>query len=318
MKMILAALSLLMISTVSSAASIALIPKSPEELYSLIKDLHHPTLDDYRLIQNYLSHAPREDLRKLKDCNYEHVTRTFKIIGTAPHEMPRHGMIAVNCSEESKEHCILVYASFNRHYPKGLERLVNSIKASDFVGHILYRVGGWPDAEGGSLTLAHIPYAFKACFFKEAERLGYKRAFWLDTSLLPLVSLNTFFDAIKENGYVVMGNDHMVGPYFNESAAAYYGITRQEAYKIPSCSAGIFGVDFTVPHGREIIDRWYKAALDREAYYSARLEQNSLSIILYQMGLRDFIPFEKLPHGRQQVKADSLLLIDRQFVLWGR
>ncbi|MDB6081732.1 MAG: hypothetical protein JWO53_1004, partial [Chlamydiia bacterium] len=161
----------------------------------------------------------RDDIQRLNDYNYEHVTKTFKIIGNTPGELPKYEIIPVNSESSDRENCVIIYSSFNRYYQQGLERLVQHIKESDFKGHIIYRLGGWPDTEGGSLVLAHVPYAFKVCLFKEVQALGYKRAFWLDTSILPLVSLNTLFRMTEEKGYFVMGNTCMVGPYTNATVA---------------------------------------------------------------------------------------------------
>lgn len=284
-------------------------------VYSQIKDIYHPTDEDYRLVQKYLSFGERPEITRMKDYNYEHVARNLKIIGETSEELPRYEVIPVNCDMSEKNNCIMIYSTFNRNYPKGLERLVEHIRESDFKGHILCRLGGWPDAEGGSLVLAHVPYAFKVSFFKEAQRLGFKRAFWLDTAVVPLVSLNEIFKMIEEKGYFIMGNSHMIGPYINESAARALGVTIDEAQHIPSCSAGIFGVDFSNEKGKKVIDLWYKAALDKDAFFSSRSDQTALSVILYQMGMNDFVSIKRMPHTESgdEIKPDSLLLLDRLF-----
>lgn len=285
---------------------------APIPVYNEINDICHPTLDDYRRIQNYLTYGERSIIRRLND--YEPNARNFKIIGSTSAELPQSGTIAVNCDENVRENCLIVYSSFNKNYPRGLKRLVKLAAASDFKGHIIYRIGGWPNVEEGSLTLAHVPYAFKVCFFKEAKRLGYKRAFWLDTSIIPVVSLNTIFDMIKEKGYFIMGNSHMIGPYMEPDAASALQLPMSETFKIPSCSAGIFGVDFTNKKAREIIDRWYQAAQDKVAFFSPRSDQNVLSMILYKMGITDLISIDRLAHNRNQIKSDTLLQIEREYV----
>ncbi|MBS0648529.1 MAG: glycosyltransferase family 2 protein [Verrucomicrobia bacterium] len=286
----------------------------PPSVYSEIEDPLHPSLHDYRMIQRYLSQDKRENIERLGDMTS--VVKGMKIIGNTPDELPRSGIVPVNCDENDKENCILIYATFNRGYPKGLKRLLGHIVDSDFKGHVLYRLGGWPDTEGGSLSLAHVPYAFKACFFKEAQRLGYKRVLWLDTSVVPLVSLNEIFKMIEEKGCFVMGNTRMVGPYTNPPAAAYFGLTHQQTNQVPSCSAGLFGVDLTQAKGRLIADWWYRAAYDKDAYFSPRSDQNVLSLILYQLGISDFVPMERMPHSREEIKPDSLFWLDREFVWW--
>jgi len=280
-------------------------------VYQQLSNLFNPTVEDLLKVQNYLTHGERSIIHYLQD--YEPNARNFKLIGTTPEEQPEFGDIAVNCDENERENCLLIYASFNKNYPRGLKRLVNFVKKSDFRGHILYRIGGWPNMEGGSLALAHVPYAFKASFFKEAQAKGYKKALWLDTAILPVVSLNTIFDMIQEKGYFSMGNSHNIGPYMTSPAIQAFGITFEEAHQIPSCSAGITGIDFTQIVGRTIVDRWYAAAQNKVAFFSPRSDQNALSIILHSLGL-PLCPIERLAHNRNAINNETLLLIEREFV----
>lgn len=280
-------------------------------VYQELSDLYHPTVEDLLKVQDYLSHGERSIIHCLQD--YEPNARNLKIIGTTPEERPQYGDIAVNCPDSERENCLIVYASFNKNYPRGLKRLVNFVKNSDFRGHILYRIGGWPNMEGGSLALAHVPYAFKVSFFKEAQAKGFKRALWLDTAVLPVVSLNTIFDMIQETGYFCMGNSHNIGPYMTSPAINAFGITPEEANQIPSCSAGITGLDFTSVVGRKIVDSWYTAAQNKVAFFSPRSDQNALSIILHYMGLK-LCPIERLAHNRHAINSQTLLLIEREFV----
>jgi hypothetical protein len=285
---------------------------SAEGVYSQIADITQPTLKDYYLIQDYLTHGDRPFIKRL--CDYEPNARNFKIIGHTIDELPQSGFIAVNSDESERENCFVIYSSFNKNYPRGLKRVVDYISQSDFKGHILYWLGGWPNIEGGSLILAHVPYAFKISAIKEAQRRGYKRVFWLDTAVLPHVSLNIIFKMIENKGYFVMGNSHMIGPYMDPHAAAALGVSIEEANQIPSCSAGIFGVDFTNEIGAKIVDLWYKAALDREAFFSPRSDQNALSVILYQLCIQDFINIKQLAHNKEQINESTLLRIEREFV----
>lgn len=288
--------------------------KTPSSIYSQIKDIKHPTIEDYRLIQNYLSHGEREHLTLLDDTQY--LARKFKIIDDNQVELPQSHCIHVNAAPDERKNCVLIYASYNRKYPKGLERLVNNIKQSDFKGHVLYQTGGWPDLEGGSLVLAHVPYAFKACFLREARRLGYKRALWLDTSVVPVVSLNEIFKIIAEKGYFIFDVNRRCGEVMNAKAAAAFGITVEEAMKIPQCAAGIFGIDFTHEKTAKVVDLWYQAAQHPDAYFSRRPDQSALSIILYQQGASEFFPLKRLPHKEvgEPIQPDSLFYLDRLFV----
>jgi hypothetical protein len=280
-------------------------------VYQELSNLYDPTPEDLHKVQDYLTHGERSIIRHLKD--YEPNARNLKIIGTTPEEQPVYGDIAVNCAESERENCLIVYASFNKNYPRGLKRLVNFVKNSDFRGHILYRIGGWPNIAGGSLALAHVPYAFKASFFKEAQAKGFKRALWLDTAVLPVVSVNTLFEMIREAGYFSMGNSHNIGPYITSPAIQAFGITQEQADEIPSCSAGLTGLDFTTHVGRTILDKWYGAAQNKVAFFSPRSDQNALSIVLHSLGLKS-CPIKRMAHNRSELNDQTLFLIEREFV----
>lgn len=286
--------------------------KELPSIYQQIEDIMHPTIHDYRFLQNHLTYGNRPQLERLADMYYR--AKMIKLIGSSPQELPKSGQIPINCDPLDRENCLLLYATFNDQYPRGLERLLNLVVKSDFKGHLLYQLGGWPDLEGGSLVLSHVPYAFKAAFFKEAQRLGFKKVLWLDVSVVPLVNLNTIFEKIKKEGYFVMGNSHTLGKFMNPYTAAYFGLTHKQTYQIPSCSSGLFGIDLTKPVGTNLIDLWYKAAFDEDAYFSARSDQTVLSILLYQHHITDFESLEKMPHSFYEIKEDSLFWLDREYV----
>ncbi|MBI3237042.1 MAG: hypothetical protein HYZ48_05015, partial [Chlamydiales bacterium] len=286
----------------------------PESIYQQLEDLFHPTWNDYRFVQNYLRYGKRENLSFLG--NMAAGLRQINLIGHSADEIPLSGRICVNCTEEEKKNCVLIYATFNRNYPKGAERLIRHIVESDYKGHILYRIGGFPDEEGGSLRLSHVPYAFKAAFFQEAKRLGYQNILWLDTAVIPLVSLNELFSQIEEKGYFIMGNSHPIGPYMNPQAAVYFGLTLEQTHQIPSCSAGLFGIDLSQKKPSSLLEDWYLAAHDPNAFFSLRSDQNALSMLLYQYGMTNLTPIEKMPHAEtaDPIKPGDLFYLDRLFV----
>ena len=284
--------------------------ESLPEVYNQISNILHPTDDDYRLLQEFLTNGKR-DLSELKD--FALVTRNIHII--APQQHIETGLVPLRCEPNDRENCILLYATFNRNYPSGLKRLLKAISDSDYEGHVLYRIGGWPNTEGGDLRLAHVPYSFKVCMFREAQRLGFKRCLWLDVSLLPLASMKKVFSMIKTKGYLVVGNTHVIQPYMNAKTAAAFGLSLEQTASIPSCSSGICGIDLTSEKGAKILELWYKAAKDPSAFYSARPDQNPLSIILYQLNIKDLIPIQQIPHVElgERPNRDSLFLLDRIF-----
>lgn len=132
--------------------------------------------------------------------DYKNRVRPFKIIGKSKKEHPIKDLVSVNCQDDQRKNWIILYTSFNKSYPEGLTRLINTIKNSDYHGHIIYYFGGWPNALGGDLVLAHVTYAFKVSSFKEAHRPGFKKSMFLDSAIMPVITLNRVFEVIESKG----------------------------------------------------------------------------------------------------------------------
>ncbi|MBX3718988.1 MAG: glycosyltransferase family 2 protein [Parachlamydiales bacterium] len=303
-------------SPLSNLPSFPLMENTPHgQIYGQIKDICHPTLDDYKLLHNYLFHGPRLNLDRLADIYYGQ--RTIRILGDSPDQIPVSGLVHVNSTGEEKENCILLFSTYNRNYPRGVRRQLNCIINSEFKGDVLYQIGGWPDEEGRGLVLSHVPYAFKVCFIRQAQRLGYKRILWMDSSIVPIANLNEIFGMIQKKGYLIMGNEpFIVGPYTNPQAAAFFGLTHAETHQIPSISAAVFGLDLTQKVGRDLLDHWYRAAQDPDAFFSSRADQNAFSLLLHVHNISDFIPMRRMPHteSNQPITPDSLFSLDRIYI----
>src|SRR5690606_8147177 len=122
--------------------------------------------------------------------------------------------------------------------------------------HFFYRIGGWPDLESGSLTLAHVPYAFKPCLFREAAKLGYRKILWLDVSIRPMKSLDYVFHTLEEQGYFFYPSGTNLAPFCTQQAADFFGITAEEARKMPSLAGGIVGLNVEHSAGQQVLEMW--------------------------------------------------------------
>jgi hypothetical protein len=289
------------------------------DFYREIKDLKHPTTKDYQTIQKHL----KKDQRKyLKHCSescrsggmlfdYGKKSKKFRLIGETLDELPSSGKIFYNCTEEDRECCIICYASFNQNYPKGIDRIQKALKHIGFKGHFFYKKGGWPNLEGEALTLAHIPYAFKPCFFREVKNLGYKYVLWLDSSMAPLKSLDPIFQKVKEKGYFgYKASCFKMIQYANPYILRIFHVSEDEAEHIPTIETGVIGLDFSSTIGNLLLDKWEEAARSG-GFFSSRPEQNSFSIIAYQLHLEDFddaLPTR--PWERKNLSDEALLLVD--------
>ena len=281
-------------------------------VYSEIADMFHPSIADLQKIQFYFTHGQRPILERLEDFAF--VSKNFKFIGSSPDEMPEFGHLAIRCSEEERKQCIILYASFNRNYPAGVRRLVQRIPKTGYRGHLYYRIGGWPNIEGGDLLLSHVPFAFKICFFREMQRLGYNQVLWLDASILPYASLNYIFSLIRRDGLFIQANTHSVSRFMNEDTAKAFGLTVLQTENILSCSAAIIGLDFTNEKTASLIESLYEAAKDPYAFFSPRSDQTALSILLHQQGLSHLMAPANTLGALDNIQRQTLFLMDRSYV----
>jgi hypothetical protein len=139
------------------------------------------------------------------------------------------------------------------------------------------------------------------------QRMGYKRVLYFDSSILPSVNLQEFFDVIKEKGYFITKNFHKLDYsdcFMREEVARYFGYSLLEATNLDSCSACVFGVDFTNEKAAKLIDALYEAAKDPNAFYSARSDQTALTLLLYRLGMTDWLSGPYSPY----------FIMDRAFV----
>jgi hypothetical protein len=232
----------------------------------------------------------------ISEINFEQYATKSRIIRLTPEENSSHEMIhqiiPVNCSIEEKENCIILYATCNFLYPESLQTLVDRIKSSDFVGHIIYRIGGWPNVEDGDLRLAHIPYSFKVCAFKEAQRLGYKKALWLDAPMRPYVSLNTIFSYIEEKKFFTYNLPHTLYSLCDGIAhLKRLDINTKKAKKFYTIAVGILGIDFTDEIAVKVLDDWYDHTRNNEAASCTKwVETNLLSLVINKYYRKSYFP----------------------------
>ncbi|OGN63651.1 MAG: hypothetical protein A3E80_02655 [Chlamydiae bacterium RIFCSPHIGHO2_12_FULL_49_9] len=260
-------------------------------VYESIKDICHPTRSDYLKIQEYIEKKDRPELKLMRQAivpgaelyDYHCRARRFRLISKLPWQGTEFAIIPYNASKEDKRVCVVSYASYNKNYPAGINDLKKALKKVGFKGHFVYRIGGWPDVEGGSLKLAHVPYSFKPCFLRELKRLGYELVLWLDASIRPLQPLDPIFARIESDGYLFYPVGLTLEKYCTKEAINALGESSEKASEIHSVMAGIFGINLRHPIGEEIASRWYEAASRETPFFSPRPEQNALSILLHQM-----------------------------------
>lgn len=154
---------------------------------------------------------------------------------------------------------IVSFANEAGNYKKMLQRLKNSlVKYSDvpfygIVGESL--IGSPPHKEN--------PYAFKIYCIEGVKSLGYEQILWVDSSNVAVSSVSPIWDVMDRDGYIMQYAGHLVGRWSNDRTLKYFGITREEAWKMPMYgNAGFLGLDFTTEIANTFFDQWKQSMLD--------------------------------------------------------
>lgn len=260
-----------------------------EKLWSSITDINHPTVEEYQAIEQYLREGERPYLAPFGDHDRVQRIRGLQLIGPN-NELPLFEQHSLNVTQETEGRCILIYASYNGIYPDKARNLLTELGTCGYSGHVLIRIGGFPDLEQGGLKLCHVPYAFKVAFLKEAQRLGYKEVLWLDTALHPLTDLELIFKTIKEKGYfftnVGLLSDNRSTHL--SSAAQELGIAAEQYHSIPHISSSIIGLNLLNGRAVRLLKSWHEAAEKVYPFITCWPEELSLSIIAWRLQCKPY------------------------------
>ncbi|MCK4935034.1 MAG: hypothetical protein KAR79_05555, partial [Simkaniaceae bacterium] len=167
-----------------------------KKVFSSIQDLNHPTLQDYLHLEKFLEFGVRSYLYPIFPEDQEH--RKLQLIGKN-HELPIFEKLFCNSEKTDLEKCILLYSSYEPLEKEQAYEVLDSITESNYRGHILFRIGGFPNISRGGLTYCHIPGSWKMTFFEEARLLGYQKVVCLDPGTA-IPDLETVFHTLDREG----------------------------------------------------------------------------------------------------------------------
>ncbi len=270
-----------------------------EQMWSMIEDINHPTLEEYQLIENYLSAGKRtylDDLRKSDQIKTHHerlnLILKFKLLG--PNQtMPFYKKFDFNITELTERRCIVLFSSANGIYPTKLKKLLKEIEDCGFSGHVLVRIGGFPNTEFGGMKICHVPYSFKVAFLQEAKRLGFKEILWIDLAIHPLNDFETVFSEIQSKGYFFtnVGTLWDNSPTHLPNAAKVLNINPDQYSQIPHISSSMIGLNMENMQAIELLETWYRETEKVYPYITWWPEELSLSVIAWRLGCKPFIRF---------------------------
>jgi hypothetical protein len=188
------------------------------------------------------------------------------------------------------EGCAVVCAGIGGWYPKGVQRLNESL---DLVGYTGARFM-FTEYQPGWIKHEQTPYGFKIDAIEAAINAGFKYVLWLDASMYAVNSLASIFDKIKQDGYYFVKNGFNCAQECNDASLRYACITRDEAESLPIVATGVVGINFKRDLGCLIFGQW-KEFRDKGVFYGSRNHDNQSND-------------PRFLHHRQDQSALSLIL----------
>jgi hypothetical protein len=211
----------------------------------------------------------------------------------------------------------IINAAIGGWYPKGQQRLKESLEAQGFDGDFL-AWNGWPN-HGFDKSCN---YNVKAAAFDEAIRKGYTEILWLDCSVWAIKNPHPVFDIIKRDGYYFWRNGYNCAQECSDKCLDYFRVSRDQAEKWTIASTSMFGVDLNNPIGKEFIETWIQSARDRvfsgsrfhdnqsqdPRFLWHRQDQSAASIILNKLGCKIHYPKEfSMYHEDNVIAPESVV-----------
>ena len=169
-----------------------------------------------------------------------------------------------------KQNCIVTLANHRGNYWAAQERLVQSLLDVGYEGAILaFRSEG----EVGAPPHISNPYAFKVYCFEKALKAGYKNILYLDSSVYAIRPIDSIFETIEKDGYVMQEAGYMVYDFCNKRTLDYFGLDVQSAQIPMYGNAGLLGLklentgdcycpECTKTIGDEFLKLWRGSMLD--------------------------------------------------------
>ncbi len=271
-----------------------------EDLLMVLSNPSNPSLEDYRKIEHYFEYGERPYLAMMKKNT--HVSerefdfrisqlRNFKLVGPNG-EMPILQLFASNVTEDTKDRCILIYGSYNPHYPGRVLRLAEELKECGYSGYIMLRIGGIPDLSHGGARLCMIPYTWRVHLFKEAVRQGFTKILYLDASLHPLTDLAAAFDVIDDYGLFSCTTGGWPCDEFADYIR-YVGIPVERRYEIPWIYGHTMGLNFTNEKICQLFQRWDQE-MHRIENFCSMGDDVIFTCLAWDLGFRPFFSLQDI------------------------
>ncbi len=194
---------------------------------------------------------------------------------------------------KGSDRCIVSYVPFAgdewgrtvNNYALYIETIVEALKATGFNGYFYYMIGGFPNPTGKEMQYAAVPNSAKIFMMLEAQRLGFKKVLWIDSSLMPLRSPSSFFVWIETRDYFLRGwlaPTNASSFILPSTRIILHSMTGVDVLNTPYIDTRIFGLKMDTPLAQKFIKDYYQMVELGTPFLSCFPEDFVLSAILGQ------------------------------------
>lgn len=264
-----------------------------DDVYRQIKDINHPTKKEMKMVQNYLNHGKRKYLNWLNTSllgydighyRYDLRAREIKVWSQEQEGYYRY-VRSINTTCDDKDVCVVTYGSLNSGYHESIKKIEDHLRRIGFKGHFIYRIGGWPNMEWGSLKHIHVPYSFKLCMMKEAMNLGYQKIIWIDSAVKPLSKFNNIVRILDQDGYLLMDHGVSIAQHVTVPVKDVFHLTAEDFFNIHEVQASMFGLNTKSEKAMRFFNEAFHQLDQLGGYLSPRPEQVAFGVIAYKQNL---------------------------------
>lgn len=169
---------------------------------------------------------------------------------------------------DKKKACI-VNASWGSWYPRGTDRLHNSLINTGWS----YDIVCFKNEIINEFFDISQPYTIKLAAIKEVIKRGYKYVIWLDSSVFALRNPNHIMDiVVKEGSYFVKTGFNMA-QCSADTDLQFAEWTRDFAESVSEVCGGIFGINLLCSKTEALLDNYFKAK-DHGVFATPRTHSN--------------------------------------------
>jgi hypothetical protein len=216
--------------------------------------------------------AYKEDFKNRISKAFHHT-----LIDPATGKFPVKELVKIN---EGGSNCIVCYATYDGKYQDLIKTLPKKLEEVGFNGYFFYMIGGFPNPTGKEIRYAGVPYSFKVFALLEAQKLGFDKVLWIDTSYLPLKDPTPLFNWIQEKGYFLKMHAPFAKYLLPKTREFLQHTTGVDVLKERYVSAQIIGFDLKHPQAQEFISEYYRLVKLGWPFFSCFPEEYVFSAIV--------------------------------------